>query len=344
MTMNQEKLSVVIPVYNEEKGLEELFRQLVPVMEDMNRAYEIVLVDDGSTDRSLEILKGHAEDNIKVVELTRNYGQHAAVFAGFESSDGGIIITMDADLQNPPQEIPRLVRTMEEGEYEVVGTIRKARQDTFFRKTASKAVNAMTRKITGVNLNDWGCMLRAYRRDVVQYMVDSHEHSTFIPALATKFAKRITEIEVGHNERFIGESKYSLLKLISLQFDLVTSFSEFPLKLMLYMGFFMAFIGIDFGAFLAIARLYFGAPWAAQGVFTLFAVMFFLVGAQFLAFGIMGEYVGRIYREVKRRPAYTIRKTYQSNESTSFHLSQHGGSGYLQPSRPRIRHTPGLHT
>jgi undecaprenyl-phosphate 4-deoxy-4-formamido-L-arabinose transferase len=308
--MNQDKISVVIPVYNEEKGLDELFRQLVPVMEGMNRSYEIVLVDDGSTDRSLEILKAHAGDKIKVVELTRNYGQHAAVFAGFESSDGGIIITMDADLQNPPQEIPRLVKTMEEGDYELVGTIRMARQDTFFRRTASAAVNAMTRKITGVKLNDWGCMLRAYRRDVVTYMVNSREHSTFIPALATKFAKRLTEIEVGHNERFAGESKYSLLKLVSLQFDLVTSFSEFPLKLMLYIGFFMAFVGLGFGVFLAVARLYFGALWAAQGVFTLFAVLFFFMGAQFLAFGIMGEYVGRIYREVKRRPAYTIRRIY----------------------------------
>jgi undecaprenyl-phosphate 4-deoxy-4-formamido-L-arabinose transferase len=141
-------------------------------------------------------------------------------------------------------------------------------------------------------------------------MVESREHSTFIPALATRFAKNITEIEVGHHERFAGESKYSLLKLVSLQFDLVTSFSEFPLKLMLYIGFLMAFFGIGFGVFLAVARLYFGALWAAQGVFTLFAVLFFLVGAQFLAFGIMGEYVGRIYREVKRRPSYTIRRIY----------------------------------
>lgn len=153
-------------------------------------------------------------------------------------------------------------------------------------------------------------MLRAYRREVVEHMVNSRERSTFIPALATTFAKRIAEIEVGHNERFAGESKYSLLKLVSLQFDLVTSFSEFPLKLMLYLGFFMAFFGMGFGAFLAVARLYFGAQWAAQGVFTLFAVLFFFMGAQFLAFGLMGEYVGRIYREVKSRPSYTVRRIY----------------------------------
>ena len=308
--MDTGKISVVIPVYNEEKGLEELFKQLIPVLESMMRDYEIVLVDDGSTDASLGILRKHASDKIKVVELTRNYGQHAAVFAGFESSTGDIIVTMDADLQNPPQEIPRLVKTMEEGDFEVVGTIRQCRKDTAFRKAASRMINAFTRRITGVKLHDWGCMLRAYRRSVVEHMVISREHSTFIPALATKFAKGITEIEVGHAERYAGESKYSLSKLISLHFDLITSFTEFPLKLMLYMGFFMAMFGIGFGIFLAVARLYFGAVWAAQGVFTLFAVLFFFIGAQFLAFGIMGEYVGRIYREVKRRPPYTIRRTY----------------------------------
>lgn len=304
------KISVVIPVYNEEKGLEMLFQKLVPVMEGMARDYEIVLVDDGSTDASLDILRKHADEKIMVVELSRNYGQHAAVFAGFESSDGDIIITMDADLQNPPEEIPNLVKTMEEGDFEVVGTIRKSRKDTFFRKKASLVVNGMTRRITGIMLHDWGCMLRAYRRNVVEYMVTCREHSTFIPALATTFAKRITEIEVSHAERFAGESKYSLAKLISLHFDLITSFSEFPLKLMLYLGFFLALGGVGFGIFLATARLYFGALWAAQGVFTLFAVLFFFVGAQFLAFGIMGEYVGRIYREVKRRPPYTIRRIY----------------------------------
>lgn len=302
------KISVVIPVYNEEKGLPRLFERLVPVMEGMHRPYEVVLVDDGSKDQSLAILKSYAAEKIRVVELTRNYGQHAAVFAGFESSTGEIIITMDADLQNPPEEIPRLVQTMEDGNFEVVGTVRKGRKDSVFRTLPSKVINAMTRRITKVHLNDWGCMLRAYRREVVENMVRSQEHSTFIPALATTFAKDITEIEVAHEERFAGESKYSLAKLIALQFDLVTSFSDFPLKLMLYSGFVLAFAGIAFGVILAVARLSFGAAWAAEGVFTLFAVLFFFVGAQFFAFGVMGEYVGRIYREVKKRPPYTIRR------------------------------------
>jgi len=308
--VKKDKISVVIPVYNEEKVLERLFERLVPVMEGMNRDYEVVLVDDGSTDDSLEILISNAGAKIRVVELTRNYGQHAAVFAGFENSDGEIVVTLDADLQNPPEEIPRLVEVMEKGNYEVVGTVRKVRKDSIFRKIPSRIVNAMTKRITGVYLNDWGCMLRAYRRHVVEYMITSREHSTFIPALATSFAKDVTEIDVAHEERFAGESKYSLTKLITLHFDLITSFSDFPLKLMLYSGFLLAFLGVGFGIVLAVARLYFGALWAGEGVFTLFAVLFFFVGAQFLAFGIMGEYVGRIYSEVKKRPSYTIRRVH----------------------------------
>jgi undecaprenyl-phosphate 4-deoxy-4-formamido-L-arabinose transferase len=308
-----DKISVVIPVYNEEKGLEMLFERIIPVMEGMHRDYEVVLVDDGSSDDSLEILRNHASEKIRIVELTRNYGQHAAVFAGFESCTGDIVITMDADLQNPPEEIPRLVQVMEEGDYEVVGTVRQARKDSIFRKIPSRVVNSWARKITKVNLSDWGCMLRAYRREVVALMVKSQEHSTFIPALATTFAKRVTEIEVGHEERFAGESKYSIAKLVSLQFDLVTSFSDFPLKLLLYTGIILAIAGTGLGIVLAVARFYFGADWAAQGVFTLFAVLFFFIGAQFLAFGIMGEYVGRIYREVKKRPPYSIRRIHEGD-------------------------------
>ena len=312
--MHVKKISVVIPVFNEGQVLEKLFARIVPVMEHLNRDYEILLVDDGSTDDSLEIMTRHADNRIKIIELTRNYGQHAAIFAGFEKSQGDIIITMDADLQNPPEEIPRIIDVMEQGNYEVVGTVRKDRQDSIFRKVPSRVINAFTRRITGVCLKDWGCMLRGYRRHVVDYMLESREHSTFIPALAASFAKDVTEIEVDHEARYAGESKYSLTKLISLQFDLVTSFSDFPLKFMFYVGLFLAFFGIVFGTILAVARLCFGAQWAVEGVFTLFAILFFLIGAQFLAFGVMGEYVGRIYREVKKRPPYTIRRIHDQSK------------------------------
>lgn len=304
-------ISLVIPVYNEEANLPRLIERLRSVMLTTGRSHEIIFVDDGSRDNSLSILKGFLiYPEVKVVELTRNYGQHAAIFSGFSIVRGDIVITLDADLQNPPEEIPNIIGVMEEGDYDVVGTIRKERKDSFFRTFPSRMINAVTRKITKVNMSDWGCMLRAYRRNIVERMVSCHEHSTFIPALATYFAKKVTEIEVGHQERHAGESHYSLRKLINLQFDLVSSFSDFPLKFIMYAGIGMAFLGISFGVLLGIARLVYGAQWAAQGVFTLFAILFAFVGLQFFALGVMGEYIGRIYREVRKRPEYMIERIY----------------------------------
>jgi undecaprenyl-phosphate 4-deoxy-4-formamido-L-arabinose transferase len=285
-------------------------------MQKMGKSYEIIFVDDGSRDNTLSILKSSLiYPEVRVVELTRNYGQHAAIFSGFSVVRGDIVITLDADLQNPPEEIPNLVRVMEGGGYDVVGTIRKERKDSFFRTFPSRMINMIARKITKVNMSDWGCMLRAYRRNIVERMVSCHEHSTFIPALATYFAKKVIEIEVVHESRYGGESHYSLRKLINLQFDLVSSFSDFPLKLIMYAGIGMAFLGVSFGIFLGIARLVYGAHWAAQGVFTLFAVLFAFVGFQFFALGVMGEYIGRIYREVRKRPEYMIERIYPTDEN-----------------------------
>lgn len=312
-------ISVVIPVYNEEESLPLLMKRLQPVMEGMGRPYEVIFVDDGSRDKSLELLKGFIDrwPGVRVVELTRNYGQHAAVFSGFSVSRGDVIVTMDADLQNPPEEIPKLVRVMEEGHFDVVGTIRRNRQDSFFRTLPSKAINRIARRITRVNMTDWGCMLRAYHRSVVKRMVECHEQSTFIPALATYFAKNVTEIEVAHEERQAGVSHYSLRKLINLQFDLVSSFSDFPLKFIMYTEIGMAILGVSFGVVLGIARLAYGAQWAAEGVFTLFAILFAFVGFQFFALGVMGEYIGRIYREVRKRPEFVIERTYPPEEGRS---------------------------
>jgi undecaprenyl-phosphate 4-deoxy-4-formamido-L-arabinose transferase len=300
-------VSVVIPVYNEEANLPTLLGRLLPVMQGLGKNFEIILIDDGSSDSSLALLTEYAQqEHIKIVELTRNYGQHAAILAGFSICSGDIIITMDADLQNPPEEIPRLIAVMEEGSYDVVGTIRKGRQDSLLRILPSKMINMVARKITGVSMRDWGCMLRAYKRPVVERMIECHEHATFIPALATVFGKRITEIEVGHEERHGGKSNYPLSKLINLQFDLVASFSDFPIKLIMYGGILMSCLGVCFGAFLAIARLVYGAQWAAEGIFTLFAILFVFVGLQFFALGVLGEYIGRIYLEVRKRPEYVI--------------------------------------
>ena len=304
-------ISIVVPVYNEEKNLPFLMDRLESALHPMGRPYEIIFVDDGSRDRSLEILKDFVgRDGVRVIELTRNYGQHSAIMSGFSIVRGRIVVTLDADLQNPPEEIPGLVRAMEDGNYEVVGTVRTMRRDSVFRTVPSRIVNAMTRKITGVRMTDWGCMLRAYRRDVVDRMVESQEYSTFIPALATLYAKRMTEIPVSHAERHGGVSNYNLAKLLNLQFDLLTSFSEFPLKVLLYLGGALAFGGVSLGLILVVMRLFYGAEWAGYGVFTLFAILFFFVGALFFAFGIMGQYVGRIYHEVRKRPRFTIRKVH----------------------------------
>ncbi len=307
-------ISLVIPVYNEEKNIAALMERLTPIMQGIGAPYEIILVDDGSSDGSLALLRKFAtRPEVKVVELTRNYGQHAAIMAGFSLVKGEIVITLDADLQNPPEEIPRLVAKMTEGNFDVVGTIRRGRKDSLFRILPSKVVNMITRKITGVKLRDWGCMLRAYRRPVVERMISCHEHATFIPALATYFGKRVTEIEVAHEERYGGKSNYPLRKLINLQFDLVASFSDFPLKLLLYGGVGMALLGTVFGLVLAVARLSYGAAWAAEGVFTLFAILFLFVGMQFFALGLIGEYIGRIYREVRKRPEFVIERVYSSD-------------------------------
>jgi undecaprenyl-phosphate 4-deoxy-4-formamido-L-arabinose transferase len=309
-------ISLVIPVYNEEESLHILMERIWPVMQGMGRPHEIIFVDDGSRDSSLSILKGFAsEPEVKVVELVRNYGQHAAILAGFSVVTGDIIITLDADLQNPPEEIPKLVKEMEAGSYDVVGTIRKGRKDSMFRIIPSKIINIIARRITKVRMTDWGCMLRAYRRPVVDRMIACHEHATFIPALATFFGKRVTEIEVAHDERAGGTSNYPIRKLINLQFDLVSSFSDLPMKLLMYGGVCMALGGVCFGIFLAVARLAYGALWAAEGVFTLFAILFVFVGLQFFAFGIVGEYIGRIYSEVRKRPEYVIEKVHSSESA-----------------------------
>jgi undecaprenyl-phosphate 4-deoxy-4-formamido-L-arabinose transferase len=304
-------VSLVIPAYNEEANLPRLMERLRPVMQQMGTEHEIIFVDDGSRDNTLSILKSFLiYPEVRVVELTRNYGQHAAIFSGFSIVRGDIVITLDADLQNPPEEIPNLVRVMVEGDYDVVGTIRKERKDSVFRTLPSRMINAVARKITKVNMSDWGCMLRAYRKNIVDRMVTCREHSTFIPALATYFSKKVTEIAVVHEARHAGESHYSMRKLINLQFDLVSSFSDFPLKFIMYAGIGMAFLGVSFGLVLGIARILYGATWAAQGVFTLFAILFTFIGFQFFALGVMGEYIGRIYREVRKRPEYMIERVY----------------------------------
>lgn len=303
-------LSIVIPVFNEEENLHELIMRCLAVCESMEKPYEIILVDDGSTDRSPEMITMAAEQNAgKVVGLllNRNYGQHAAVMAGFSASKGDTVVTLDADLQNPPEEIPKLVRKIEEG-FDVIGSVRVPRRDTFFRRLASFMINKAAQKATGVLMHDYGCMLRAYRRHIVKAMLECHERSTFIPVLANSFARETAEIEVNHEKRSNGESKYGLWKLINLQFDLLTGMTTLPLRLLSVIGAAVSITGMGFGMFLFIMRLIYGAEWAAEGVFTLFAVLFIFIGAQFIGMGLLGEYIARIYHDVRARPRYFIQR------------------------------------
>jgi undecaprenyl-phosphate 4-deoxy-4-formamido-L-arabinose transferase len=306
------KVSIVIPVFNEEGNLPTLLPRLLPVLDGLGRPYEVVFADDGSRDRSLLILREEARKHpgkVKVVELMRNAGQHMAIMAAFTAIDGEYVITLDADLQNPPEEIPKLVAKLDEG-HDVVGTVRAKRQDSFFRRAASRLVNRTTALITGMNLNDYGCMLRGYHRDVVDVMAASDEVSTFIPALAQLYARRPVEISVAHEERHEGESKYSLYKLIRLNFDLMTGFSIVPLQLFTLLGFITAAGGFGFGIYLLLRRFVFLRRSEAEGVFTLFALAFALLGVVMAGIGIVGEYVGRIYQQVRGRPRFLIRKVY----------------------------------
>lgn len=307
--MAEPQLSVVIPVFNEEENLPELLRRLVSALDALDRSFEVILVNDGSRDRSLELLRAAAEGDprLVVIDFNRNYGQHAAVFAGFEAALGATIVTLDADLQNPPEEIGKLVAKIDEG-FDVVGSVRVKRQDSLFRRLASRLVNKATALTTGVQLSDYGCMLRAYRREVVQALCSSSEISTFIPVLADMFAGRVTEVEVAHAERARGESKYSLWKLVKLQFDLMTSFSVWPLRFAMLLGLFMAAGAMGAAVVLLGGRLVYGQQWAVSGVFTLFAVLFFFIGVLFFSVGLLGEYIGRIYMQVRQRPRFIIRQ------------------------------------
>ena len=306
------KISVVVPVFNEEGNLPALLDRLTAVMNASGRPYELVFVDDGSRDRSLEILRAAAAANpsrIQVLELARNFGQHQAILAAFSRVRGDAVVTLDADLQNPPEEIPRLIAKLDEG-YDVVGGIRRSRQDSAARRGASWLVNRVTSAITGIRMTDLGCMLRAYSRDVVDEINECDEASTFIPALAQSFARRPTEIEVAHAPRTHGTSAYSLYRLIRLNFDLMTGFSLVPLQAFGLLGTLVAIGGVAFGVFLFIRRLIVGAE--VEGVFTLFAILFTLLGVAMAGLGIVGEYVGRIYQQVRGRPRFRIRHVYGS--------------------------------
>jgi undecaprenyl-phosphate 4-deoxy-4-formamido-L-arabinose transferase len=309
--MTKPYISIVIPVYNEQENLDALFTRLTAVMDGVGKPYEVIFTNDGSRDRSIELLRtfhGLRPRQVRVIDFNGNFGQHMAIMAAFERVRGDVVVTLDADLQNPPEEIPKLLSAIEAG-HDAVGGYRKARKDTLFRKYASRIINGIRARITKIRMRDQGCMLRAYRRNIVESIVASRETSTFIPALAYSFAANPTEVEVAHAARAAGESKYRLYDLIRLNFDLMTGFSVVPLQLFTIAGMVISILSFVFVIFLFIRRLIVGPE--AEGVFTLFAILFFLVGLVILGLGIIGEYVGRISKEVRSRPRFIIRDTYE---------------------------------
>ena len=309
-------LSVVIPIYNEADGLAKLFARLYPALDALGVSYEIVFINDGSRDTSAAILADQFRlrpDVTRVVLFNGNYGQHMAILAGFQATRGDVVVTLDADLQNPPEEIGSLLDKMREG-FDYVGSIRRERQDSAFRTYASRAMNFLRERITHIKMTDQGNMLRAYGRNVIDLINQCSEVNTFVPALAYTFARNPTEIVVEHEERAAGESKYSLYSLIRLNFDLITGFSLMPLQLFSLLGIALSIVSAVLFVLLMLRRFVLGAE--VEGVFTLFAILFFMIGVVLFGIGLVGEYVGRIYQQVRGRPRYVIEAMLQQQSDT----------------------------
>ncbi|AMC34153.1 glycosyltransferase [Janthinobacterium sp. B9-8] len=306
-------VSVVVPVYNEEDGLQALFDRLYPALDALNTPYEILFINDGSRDRSAGLLSAQYEkrpDVTRVILFNGNFGQHRAILAGFEHSKGSRIVTLDADLQNPPEDIATLLAEMDKG-HDYVGSIRRQRNDSWWRHIASRSMNNLREKLTKIKMTDQGCMLRAYSRRIIDTINQCQEMHTFIPALAYSFSQNPSEVVVGHEERFAGESKYSLYSLIRLNFDLMTGFSILPLQLFSMLGIFVSLGSGALFLLLVLRRIFMGPE--VGGLFTLFAIVFFLIGIALFGIGLLGEYIGRIYHEVRQRPRYLIANILQAN-------------------------------
>jgi undecaprenyl-phosphate 4-deoxy-4-formamido-L-arabinose transferase len=303
-------VSVVIPVYNEEPNLEPLFTRLTKVLDALGKPFEIIFTNDGSKDRSMEVLREFHQrrpQQVRVIDFNGNFGQHTAIMAAFERVRGEIVITLDADLQNPPEEIPKLLKKMEEG-FDAVGGVREQRRDSAGRRFASRLVNFARELTTDIKMTDQGCMLRAYRRHVVDAIVRTNERSLFIPALAYKFAARPGEVEVEHHARAAGDSKYSYYKLIRLNFDLVTGFTTAPLQMFTMFSILCSGGSLALVALLLYRRFVLNLDRETFGVFTLLAILFFLISVAMIGIGLIGEYIGRMYQLVQQRPRYVTKE------------------------------------
>jgi undecaprenyl-phosphate 4-deoxy-4-formamido-L-arabinose transferase len=310
------RLSVVIPVYDEEVVLPALFARLYPALDALGCTYEVLFVNDGSRDRSAALLREQFQrrpEVTRVIFFNGNFGQHMAILAGFEHCRGERVVTLDADLQNPPEEIGKLLAEMDAG-HDYVGSIRRNRRDAAWRRWASKAMNRVRERITHIRMTDQGCMLRAYDRAIIDAICASREVSTYIPALAYSYAHTPTEIEVEHEERHAGESKYSLYKLVRLNFDIVTGFSVLPLQLFSLFGMFVSVAALGVYVVVMIQRILSGRGDWLYVIWDRDILEFFLIGVLLFGLGIIGEYVGRIYQQVRERPRYLIQATLEKRD------------------------------
>lgn len=307
-------LSVVIPVYNEENTVKLLCHKIKDVLDNLEESSEIIVVDDGSTDKTYSILseiKGEIKE-LRIIRLRANFGQTAALSAGFDNSKGDIIITLDADLQNDPNDIPNLLEKMKEG-YDVVSGWRKNRKDPLFlRKLPSYAANKLISWITGVHLHDYGCTLKAYRKEIIKDIELYGQMHRFIPALAKWVGGKIGEVAVTHHPRKFGKSKYGIGRTIRVILDLITikfllSYSSSPIQIFGLIGLCSGVFGFIWTAYLVVQRLFFDVPLGGRPALLL-AVMLMFLGVQFISMGLLGELLIRTYHESQKKPIYAIKE------------------------------------
>jgi glycosyltransferase involved in cell wall biosynthesis len=301
----QDLLSVVIPVYNEQHNINELYNRLTKVISGLAKSYEIIFVDDGSRDGSYQAMKAlHQQDNrVKVIKFSRNFGHHIAITAGLDYVQGDAVILMDADLQDLPEEIPKLYKKLKEG-YDIVYAIRDIRKDPLWRKIASYLFYKLFKIFAKVEIPPSTGVFRIISRRAVERLKSCKEQSRFITALISWIGLPFAKINIKREARHSGKTKYNFKKLMQLALHGVTAFSYFPLQLATYLGFFVATFSFLAGIYIIIQKLFFGFPIA--GYASIIVSIFFIGGIQLLMLGMMGEYIGRIYTEVQNRPLYII--------------------------------------
>ena len=300
-------LSVVVPVWNEAENLDALYARLTAALADQGLSYELIFVDDGSADGSYETLAGlHAKDpQVKVIRLAENFGQHAALSAGLEHATGRAIVSLDADLQCDPDDIPKLLAKIEEG-YDVVSGWRAQRKDRLFRRLPSYLVNRATGMLTGVALHDYGCPLKAITAEVARELQHYGEMRRFLEALVVRVGKRVAEVKVGHRPRMAGRSKYSLLRLIGHFLDFFVSFSARPFQLIGPVGVLLTLLGLAGGILYFPLRYWFGLPVGER--FQVLVLLSVIFGLQIAILGLLGEFTARIYRLVQHRPFFVVKE------------------------------------